>query len=496
MHKYWGKKPAPHLKSLIERYSNRGDIVFEPFAGYGVFSCEAYLLNRNVIVNDLNPIAHFINHRLFSVNVNLDKLLKDWQTIKEQFQPFADRWYRWVAKGETVNVISTLRDKNDRPIRIKYKGTNGKPQEYALSSEESAQFLNFEQAQIIEDWYPDDFLIENARISAKKGMRVSDLFTKRTLVCHAKLLKLINTHSTGEERELLKLAFTANLANCSKLVPPIQSRGLMSQGAWMTGFYIGNSYLENNVLMYFENRVNKIIKGKREYLNLAKPLLPMGDGYTITQSDARYLSLDDNSVDYIFVDPPYGNAVPYFEQSMIWNAWLQLPISYPDEIVVSDSKVRNKNIAAFEKDIHRVFSELRRVLKPQGFLSLSYHSISGLEWRTITNACIRNGFTMTQFEWLEQKNFTPRQIKRNNGIKGDMLITFQKSPHIRFRVADRQETKRLLLGCPSASDLNQAVFQVMKSLLEQNLILDDADLFRILRDNLSKHDKPANPKNA
>ena len=40
----------------------------------------------------------------------------------------------------------------------------------------------------------------------------------------------------------------------SKLVPPIKSRGAMAPGAWMTGFYIGETYLENNVLSYFENR--------------------------------------------------------------------------------------------------------------------------------------------------------------------------------------------------------------------------------------------------
>lgn len=42
----------------------------------------------------------------------------------------------------------------------------------------------------------------------------------------------------------------------------------MSQGAWMTGFYIGEKYLENNVFHYFENRVNKAIKGKMDYIKI------------------------------------------------------------------------------------------------------------------------------------------------------------------------------------------------------------------------------------
>ena len=40
----------------------------------------------------------------------------------------------------------------------------------------------------------------------------------------------------------------------------------MAPGAWMTGFYIGDTYLENNVLTYFENRFSKLIKGKNDYL--------------------------------------------------------------------------------------------------------------------------------------------------------------------------------------------------------------------------------------
>ena len=75
-------------------------------------------------------------------------------------------------------------------------------------------------------------------------MKVSDLFTKRTLACHARLLALINKYSSGKERDVLLLAFSANLANCSKLVPPIKSRGDIAQGAWMTGFYIAVTMFE------------------------------------------------------------------------------------------------------------------------------------------------------------------------------------------------------------------------------------------------------------
>lgn len=76
MHKYWGKKPASFTGHLVEKYTKPGDTIIDPFSGYGVFCCEAYLKNRNVIVNDLNPIANFIAHNLFSNDVNISKVKK------------------------------------------------------------------------------------------------------------------------------------------------------------------------------------------------------------------------------------------------------------------------------------------------------------------------------------------------------------------------------------------------------------------------------------
>ena len=76
MHKYWGKKPSNDLSALISKYSREGDILLDPFSGYGVFCCEAYILKRNVISNDLNPIASFIQRQLFRKDINFTFLFK------------------------------------------------------------------------------------------------------------------------------------------------------------------------------------------------------------------------------------------------------------------------------------------------------------------------------------------------------------------------------------------------------------------------------------
>lgn len=37
-------------------------------------------------------------------------------------------------------------------------------------------------------------------------------------------------------------------------------------------------------------------------------------------------SIQDETVDYVYV--PYGDSVPYFEQSILWNTWLNFDVQY------------------------------------------------------------------------------------------------------------------------------------------------------------------------
>src|SRR5207245_2166426 len=60
VHPYFTRRPANVVRAYIERYSQEGDVVLDPFGGTGVTAIEAFLLGRKAIQNDLNPFANFI----------------------------------------------------------------------------------------------------------------------------------------------------------------------------------------------------------------------------------------------------------------------------------------------------------------------------------------------------------------------------------------------------------------------------------------------------
>lgn len=482
MHKYWGKKPSKELRDIIEKYSGENDTVLDPFAGYGGFSCEAVLLNRNVISNDLNPVSNFINQCLLENNINLNKLNLMLNRINKEIELYEKKWYKY-----DVGIITTaLRDTDDKILKLRIK-VDGKIKELEdIDDKYLEKFEEFEKNSRIIDWFPINKLIINSRISAKMGMQISDLFPKRSLACHAKLLSIIENFENSPEKNMLLLAFTSNIANCSKLVPPIKSRGEMSQGAWMTGFYIGETYLENNVFHYFMNRIKKIISGKKEYLEDLNTLSVRGK-YLVTNEDAKNLSLKDDSIDLVFTDFPYGDAVPYFEQSIIWNSWLKYEVDYENEIVISDSKERGKDSIAFKDDITIAIKEIYRVLKNDKYFVFTFHSLSGFEWLVLNNALIKTGFIIEDCNLLLQKTLPPRQLTRKNTIKGDLVVVCKKS-HKSQNFIELEEDIELIKNLfkktlkNGAYFTNDVIINFLKLFFEERIVVQSANIFSALED--------------
>ena len=486
MHKYWGKKPAKELRKIIKEYSKEGDLLLDPFSGYGSFASEAVLENRNVISNDLNPVSNFITECLLEENVDVDKLQSYYGIVLKKCQKIRKKLYEYNSEWE---IISTLRDRKGYIKKIKLNKKNKKEnKEINVNSCEMVTLYEQERKIKISEWYPDIEMIENSRISVKKNTKITDFFNITSLKAHANLYSEIQKLPNSSEKKLLLLAFSSNLANCSKLVPPIKSRGEMSPGAWMTGFYIGSEYIENNVYHYFENRVKKIISGKKEFLNQYYNLFPKGK-YKITNMDAKKLEFKDNTFDLVFTDFPYGDTVPYFEQSILWNAWLKYNVDYKNEIVISNSKMRDKTKEKFKEDIEKAIKEIHRVLKLGKKFIFTYHSLSGFEWLCITNALQLAGFEIIDCELLQQKTFTPRQLNRNKTIKGDLIVVCRKIKNKSLKKVENENgiyleiLNKIFEDKNKVYETNDIFVKFLKELFKTNIYLTNLNIISLLSEN-------------
>src|SRR5690242_962064 len=58
---YHGMFPAKLAHYFIQRYSQPGDVVLDPFSGRGTVPLQARVEGRRTISNDLNPLAYVLS---------------------------------------------------------------------------------------------------------------------------------------------------------------------------------------------------------------------------------------------------------------------------------------------------------------------------------------------------------------------------------------------------------------------------------------------------
>ena len=69
-------------RRLIEKYSNRDDVVLDPFCGSGGVLVEATLLDRKSFGIDINPLACLLA-RVKTTPIDPKRLIEEWRRSRE-----------------------------------------------------------------------------------------------------------------------------------------------------------------------------------------------------------------------------------------------------------------------------------------------------------------------------------------------------------------------------------------------------------------------------
>ena len=395
LHKYWARKPHNVIRHYLKSYFKPGDLLVDPFCGSGVFLAEAKKLGINSRGYDINPIAFLIS------SVTTDPPSKaDFERAARKILELAKSKYEilyQLSTGGTVRYVVHQMITRCGTCNVEYSSGDTKKvgnrsycprcnlklsfnQESCVGTKivkiydkQNNEILDEEELAIQENVSKTNGSIEafniplvtNRRILAFPDMKTSDLFTPRAFTVLCDLFQQAHKIEDTKVKNAILLLLTSATAQCSRLIP---SRNNLKTGgpAWtVPGFWIAPVHLETNPLIHLEARFGKFIKGigrlSEEYKN--------SDAISIVtnQSATNGLgNIEDETLNGIFFDPPYGDNVPYVEFSSIWNSFLNRDIEYTDEIVVSDRKTFKSSWDKYQTDIEKVIGLFFRKLKDEG----------------------------------------------------------------------------------------------------------------------------------
>jgi DNA modification methylase len=77
MPKYPTRLPFKLLQCLLEHFSNKGDLIFDPLCGSGMIGVVSYMLERDFIMGDLNKNGKIVFQHLLDYYLNKNGLAQD-----------------------------------------------------------------------------------------------------------------------------------------------------------------------------------------------------------------------------------------------------------------------------------------------------------------------------------------------------------------------------------------------------------------------------------
>ena len=448
MHKYWARKPHNVVSEYIKAYTKEGDIVLDPFSGSGVTAIEAIKAERKAIAIDLNPISAFMT-RCTAMPVDLKKFEEAFKKIETEIKPVADDLYETICpKCNAKSKIVGMAYENGNPFEMVY--------ECPLCGKERDKITDFDIKKIreigkieIKEWYPTKRFYYNGNgfMKKEKSESVDNLFTKRNLIMLSKIIAIIEKVEDNKIKEMLKLVFTSALPQASIMMPYVkESIGKICKGWTVHSFWIPPKHWELNVPAYFRLRFNEILRGKQESNNLiqnykeAKKFSELNDGANIFIKTHNALEIKDivpeNSVDYVFTDPPYGGAIQYFELSTLWASWLKMDLDYNDEITINPKQ--NKDFEYYHKMLRASFKEIYRILKPGKYVTVTFHSTDIKVWNSIIKAVVMVGFELEKIIYQPPAMPSAKgQLQPYGSAVGDYYIRFRK-PEIEILTTEKE----------------------------------------------------------
>ncbi len=168
-----------------------------------------------------------------------------------------------------------------------------------------------------------------------------------------------------------------------------------------------------------------ILEGKISRLTRVLTALRGASRSTITETaSSAHLRLPDSSVDYIFVDPPFGANLNYSELNFFWEAWLGVFTNATPEAI--ENRAHGKGLDDYRRLMAACFAESYRVLKPGRWMTVEFSNTQASVWNAIQTALQEAGFVVANVSALDKQQGSFKVVTTPTAVKQDLVISAYK----------------------------------------------------------------------
>ncbi|KKM64542.1 hypothetical protein LCGC14_1500340, partial [marine sediment metagenome] len=275
------------------------------------------------------------------------------------------------AKQEAVLIVYTLKGEKERYRKV--------PDIF------DQELINKINDLVITDDYPSDKLPEGSNTAqpanSHGATHIHHFYTKRNLYALASFRKYIKQSYLSNE---LQYQFDSLIIRQSKRTRLLVSYFFHGGGGWVGTPLSGTLYIPSYSVEVqpFETWKN------REKKTLARVTFT-GEKVCSTSSMGE-TNLPSNSLDYLFIDPPFGANLNYSELNSLWEAWLGVWTNNKHEAI--ENKTQGKGSDEYRALMTDCFKEAYRILKPGRWMTVEFSNTKSAIWNSLQTALSEAGF--------------------------------------------------------------------------------------------------------
>ncbi|MGI9461910.1 MAG: DNA adenine methylase [Alphaproteobacteria bacterium] len=474
--KYWGKKPHNIWREYIKRYTPVDGLYLDAFAGSAMSAFEAVKAGKKAIAFDINPLTTFLIET-FCSKFDKENFIKAVNNIVSEIKNdliYKKYFYTICRKCENTSAVAQNFKWNnnklyeigiDCPLCNSRYVDQPKIEDHKKSIDSnSITITNWIPSQ---DFYPSSSFSVNF-IKNIGGKKFINLWTKRNLYIISKIFFMIEKETNKDLQKQLLLGFIKSIHLCSKMcVPRRAGANRAFSTSWGRSAYIcARRQMEMNPLLVFEGScfgkqsVESGLKNIKSYLGKIPKIFYVDESnksiktknfdikYGIVDVNTIDNFIEEDSIDFIMTDPPYGGLVQYLDLSAIWLIWLskidnRFKLNYENEITIKKGYI---DIATYKSRFENGLKNLFKILKANGKIVFTFHNQDITIWNAFLRSISASGFAIEKVIHQQNRRTGESNVANPYGTSAtDFYIRCIKKSGVNFK-NDQNEFEYLIVN--------------------------------------------------
>ena len=264
---------------------------------------------------------------------------------------------------------------------------------------------------------PVEDMYHGSRLAPKGVTHVHHFFLPRAAHSLAAMWRRANAHVDIRVRHML-LYFVEQALWTMSALNRYRPTGYSQVSQYLTGvYYIPSQHSECSPWYVLAGKL------KRLEATFGKSSTTDNSGGIVTTSTSASLGIPDNSVDYVFTDPPFGENIYYADLNFLVESWHGVLTNAAPEAIVD--RFKKKGLPEYQRLMQRCFEEYQRVLKPGRWITVVFHNSRNAVWTAIQEAMLAAGFVVADVRTMDKQQGSYRQVT-STAVKQDLVISAYK----------------------------------------------------------------------